>query len=65
MLQIKSFSLSPQVLYVSLHRFDNGRFFPGSPDGNYVRVGQRRGKGFNVNIPWNQASPRRIPRGKS
>ena len=47
------FEDDPRVLYISLHRFDNGSFFPGSLDANYDAVGEGRGEGFNVNIPWN------------
>lgn len=43
----------PRVLYVSMHRYDGGTFFPGKPDANYDHVGSGRGQGFNVNIPWN------------
>ncbi|XP_064604924.1 histone deacetylase 6-like isoform X2 [Liolophura sinensis] len=41
-----------RVLYVSLHRFDDGRFFPYGSDGNMGTVGEGSGKGFSVNIPW-------------
>lgn len=41
------------VLYVSLHRYDNGTFFPTSEDADYDRVGQGAGEGFTVNVPWN------------
>ncbi|KAM4610227.1 histone deacetylase 6 isoform 2-T6 [Polymixia lowei] len=40
------------VLYISLHRYDNGVFFPSSEDANCDRVGLGQGAGFNVNIPW-------------
>ena len=43
----------PRVLYVSLHRHDNGGFYPGGDDGNYNKVGEGKGTGYNVNIPWN------------
>ncbi|XP_064607029.1 histone deacetylase 6-like [Liolophura sinensis] len=43
----------PSVLFISLHRFDHGYFYPGSEDGDYGVVGVKEGKGFNVNIPWN------------
>jgi histone deacetylase 6 len=43
----------PQVLYISVHRYDNGTFFPNRLDANYDFVGEGRGEGFNVNIPWN------------
>ncbi len=44
---------NPNVLYVSAHRYDNGTFFPTREDANYDFVGEGRGEGFNVNIPWN------------
>ncbi|KAG7171304.1 histone deacetylase 6-like [Homarus americanus] len=48
------FESDPQVLYISVHRYDNGKFFPASSEGNYNRVGTKEGKGYNVNIPWNK-----------
>ncbi|XP_064091423.1 uncharacterized protein LOC135205071 isoform X2 [Macrobrachium nipponense] len=50
------FESDPRVLYISIHRYDNGRFFPCSTDANYNRVGIKKGKGFNINIPWNKGS---------
>uniref|UniRef100_A0A8D0ABI8 Histone deacetylase n=1 Tax=Sander lucioperca TaxID=283035 RepID=A0A8D0ABI8_SANLU len=38
------------VLYISLHRYDDGNFFPGS--GSPAEVGSGAGKGFNVNVAW-------------
>lgn len=40
----------PRVLYVSLHRHDEGNFFPGTGDPS--EVGTEDGIGFNVNIAW-------------
>uniref|UniRef100_A0A673ABV7 Protein deacetylase HDAC6 n=1 Tax=Sphaeramia orbicularis TaxID=375764 RepID=A0A673ABV7_9TELE len=40
------------VLYVSLHRYDNGAFFPSSEDAAPDRVGLAQGAGFNVNVAW-------------
>uniref|UniRef100_A0A4W6EI16 Histone deacetylase 6 n=1 Tax=Lates calcarifer TaxID=8187 RepID=A0A4W6EI16_LATCA len=40
------------VLYVSLHRYDNGTFFPSSEDAAADRVGVGRGAGCNVNVAW-------------
>uniref|UniRef100_A0A8C6WN44 Protein deacetylase HDAC6 n=1 Tax=Neogobius melanostomus TaxID=47308 RepID=A0A8C6WN44_9GOBI len=40
------------VLYVSLHRYDNGSFFPFSEDAACDRVGVGKGAGFNVNVAW-------------
>lgn len=48
------FESNPNVLYISVHRYDNGTFFPKSKDANYDVVGQGAGTGFNVNIPWNR-----------
>lgn len=48
------FESDPRVLYISIHRYDHGKFFPGSADANYNRVGLKKGKGFNINIPWNK-----------
>lgn len=37
-------------MYLSLHRHDNGNFFPGT--GDPQEVGVDDGVGFNVNIAW-------------
>lgn len=42
----------PSVLYVSLHRFDNGGFYPGQ-SGSPTIIGSKGGRGKNVNIGWN------------
>jgi acetoin utilization deacetylase AcuC-like enzyme len=44
------FDSDPNVLYLSLHRHDNGNFFPGT--GAVTEVGQGAGKGFTLNIPF-------------
>lgn len=46
------FEDDPSVLYLSLHRYDNGSFFPSSADAACDRVGMARGAGFNVNVAW-------------
>ncbi|KAK5914673.1 hypothetical protein CgunFtcFv8_009096 [Champsocephalus gunnari] len=46
----QAFYSDPSVLYVSLHRYDDGNFFPGS--GAPEEVGSAAGVGFNVNIAW-------------
>lgn len=46
----KTFYQDPSVLYISLHRHDNGNFFPGS--GAVDEVGAGSGEGFNVNVAW-------------
>ncbi|KAI1499437.1 histone deacetylase [Biscogniauxia marginata] len=48
----------PNVLYISLHVYMNGEFYPGKPDnpmipdGDLDKVGEGLGKGKNVNIAW-------------
>ncbi|XP_053732623.1 histone deacetylase 4 isoform X2 [Synchiropus splendidus] len=46
----QAFYADPNVLYLSLHRYDDGNFFPGSgaPD----EVGSGAGEGFNVNMAF-------------
>ncbi|MGH0132757.1 UNVERIFIED_CONTAM: hypothetical protein FKN15_049960 [Acipenser sinensis] len=46
----QAFFSDPNVLYMSLHRYDEGNFFPGSgaPD----ECGSHLGEGYNVNIAW-------------
>uniref|UniRef100_A0A671LB52 Histone deacetylase 7b n=1 Tax=Sinocyclocheilus anshuiensis TaxID=1608454 RepID=A0A671LB52_9TELE len=44
------FYTDPSVLYISLHRYDNGSFFLGN--GQPTRVGSDRGEGYNVNVAW-------------
>ncbi|OCT62207.1 histone deacetylase 5 isoform X2 [Xenopus laevis] len=46
----QAFYNDPNVLYISLHRYDDGNFFPGS--GSPDEVGAGNGTGFNVNIAW-------------
>ncbi|KAK9449789.1 uncharacterized protein V1518DRAFT_227537 [Limtongia smithiae] len=48
----RAFYKDPNVLYISLHRYDNGRFYPGTPFANYDKVGEGAGEGRTVNIPW-------------
>ena len=42
---------NPNVLYISIHRWDNGQFYPftGAPD----ECGEGAGVGSNVNIAFN------------
>ena len=47
------FEDDPSVLYFSTHRHDFGTFYPNSADGSSSHVGLGRGKGFNVNVAWN------------
>ncbi|XP_039369823.1 histone deacetylase 7 isoform X7 [Mauremys reevesii] len=44
------FYKDPDILYISLHRHDDGNFFPGS--GAADEVGSGAGEGFTVNVAW-------------
>eukprot|EP00494_Astrolonche_serrata_P002136 UN02142 len=44
------FEGNKSVLYISLHRHEDGSFYPGT--GAADEVGVLDGKGFSVNIPW-------------
>uniref|UniRef100_A0AAQ4PW23 Histone deacetylase n=1 Tax=Gasterosteus aculeatus aculeatus TaxID=481459 RepID=A0AAQ4PW23_GASAC len=46
----QAFYSDASVLYISLHRYDDGNFFPGS--GAPEEVGSGAGVGFNVNVAW-------------
>ena len=41
---------NPNVLYISVHRYDNGTFFPGT--GRPEEIGSGAGLGFNVNVAF-------------
>jgi len=41
------------VLFISLHRYNWGTFFPIGRSGGHESVGTGEGAGYNVNIPWN------------
>ena len=44
----KIFYQDDQVLYVSIHRYDDGKFYPG-PVGSPDNIGEARGLGYNIN----------------
>ncbi|WOO83917.1 Histone deacetylase clr3 [Vanrija pseudolonga] len=48
----RAFWDDPSVLYMSIHRHDGGRFYPGSDFGALDMVGVGAGEGYCVNIPW-------------
>jgi acetoin utilization deacetylase AcuC-like enzyme len=43
----------PSVLYFSVHRYDNGSFYPGGKAGGPGECGTGDGEGYNVNVGWN------------
>lgn len=48
----KAFYDDPNVLYVSLHRYENGQYYPNGPFGSLKSCGDGPGLGYSVNIPW-------------
>ncbi|XP_075409565.1 polyamine deacetylase HDAC10 isoform X1 [Tenrec ecaudatus] len=49
-----TFEGDPSVLYFSWHRYEDGRFWPNLREGDADEVGRGCGRGFTVNLPWNQ-----------
>ncbi|XP_059257684.1 polyamine deacetylase HDAC10 isoform X2 [Mustela nigripes] len=48
------FEDDPSVLYFSWHRYEHGRFWPYLRESDADAVGLGPGRGFTVNLPWNQ-----------
>ncbi|KAG0341037.1 Histone deacetylase hda1, partial [Podila humilis] len=49
----KAFIDDPDVVYCSIHRYENGTFYPGDPvAAAHTTVGDGPGRGRNINIPW-------------
>lgn len=42
----------PRILFISLHRFEEGMFYPGS-SGAKENTGEGKGEGYNINVEWN------------
>jgi histone deacetylase 6 len=49
----RCFYNDPNVLYFSVHRYHGGNFFPFLQQGGPASVGNGTGKGFNMNVGWN------------
>ncbi|OJJ56588.1 hypothetical protein ASPSYDRAFT_134468 [Aspergillus sydowii CBS 593.65] len=48
----KAFYDDPNILYISLHVYQDGKFYPGEKEGDWDYCGAGAGVGRNVNIPW-------------
>ncbi|GJV50827.1 histone deacetylase 5 [Tanacetum coccineum] len=48
----KMFRKDSRVLSFSVHRHENGSFYPGGDDGSHTMVGEGPGLGYNINVPW-------------
>lgn len=51
------FKNDPDVLYISVHRYDNSAFYPYSKESSSMFIGEGEGKGFNLNIAWDTENP--------
>jgi histone deacetylase 6 len=47
-----AFEDDPNVLYISLHVHNNGKFYPSGDYGDHLHIGMGAGEGKNINIPW-------------
>ncbi|CAN8008092.1 unnamed protein product [Ixodes pacificus] len=45
---------NPKVLYLSVHRYEHGEFWPELRESNFNYVGKGEGAGYNINIPLNK-----------
>lgn len=50
----RSFYDDPNVLYISIHRFENGEFWPNLRESDFDFVGEGDGRGRNLNVPLNK-----------
>lgn len=49
------FQNDKNILFVSLHRYDGGMFYPGR-SGSLENIGTGEAEGYNLNLPWNPVS---------
>ena len=43
-----------RVIYFSIHRYENGEFWPNLRESNFHFVGDDLGQGYNFNVPLNK-----------
>mmetsp|Transcript_29939 Transcript_29939/g.41454 ORF Transcript_29939/g.41454 Transcript_29939/m.41454 type:complete len:484 (-) Transcript_29939:223-1674(-) len=48
------FQSNPNVLFISIHRYEEGSFYPGVPEGAGQYSGSGAGTGFTVNVAWDR-----------
>ncbi|XP_064616898.1 uncharacterized protein LOC135480900 [Liolophura sinensis] len=49
----QEFYENDDVMFISIHRFDQAKFYPSLRESGVTSVGKGIGEGFNINIPWN------------
>lgn len=47
------FQDNPDVMYISVHRYDNAQFYPYLPRSGADFIGRSEGRGTNINVAWN------------
>ncbi|KAA3679773.1 uncharacterized protein DEA37_0004192, partial [Paragonimus westermani] len=45
---------SSRVLYISIHRYDDQKFWPHLRESNFDFIGNGRGRGYNINVALNE-----------
>lgn len=53
------FNEDPNVLFISVHRYDHGSYYPAGDGANYLNCGQGAAVGTKVNIPLNYVDKKR------
>jgi len=49
----QAFYSDPRVVYMSVHRYEKGAYWPHLRESNFDYIGEAEGKGFNVNVALN------------
>lgn len=44
------------ILYFSIHRYENGNFWPNLAESNCSYIGEGDGLGYNINVPLNETN---------
>uniref|UniRef100_A0A0M3ITR8 histone deacetylase n=1 Tax=Ascaris lumbricoides TaxID=6252 RepID=A0A0M3ITR8_ASCLU len=50
----QSFYEEKRVMYCSIHRYEDGKFWPHLAESNFDHIGVSSGVGYNINIPLNE-----------
>ncbi|CAG9759282.1 unnamed protein product [Ceutorhynchus assimilis] len=50
----QAFYDTDEVLYFSIHRYENGEFWPNLRESNFDYIGTGKGRGYNINVPLNK-----------
>jgi histone deacetylase 6 len=53
------FDRDKNILFISVHRYDRGAYYPGGPSGNYTNCGLEEAEGTKLNIPLNTVNKKK------